>query len=84
MLSSADSVALAGLSAYLPGRAADIVIYDFLARGLAEPGFGTRVVEQIAAVTDPPPWWGALLVLLTWTAAAGGLGWLLNGRRDIG
>jgi ABC-type transport system involved in multi-copper enzyme maturation permease subunit len=83
LLSSSDTAAIAALSAYLPGKAADIVIYDFLVRGLARPGIGPRLVEEFASVSDPPPWWAALLVLAGWTAAAGALGWLLNGRRDI-
>ncbi len=67
----------------LPGKAADVVVYGFLSDGLAMPGIGRRLVEEIAAVRYPPQWWVALLVLVAWTVVAGGLGWLVGARRDV-
>ncbi len=84
LLSSSDTPALAALSSYLPGKAADIAIYDVLARGLDLSATLRRsVVEDIASVSAPPPWWAALLVLAGWTAAVAGIAWLLGQRRDI-
>jgi ABC-2 type transport system permease protein len=84
LLSSSDTPAVAALSSYLPGKAADIAIYDVLARGLDLSATLRRsVVEDIASVSAPPPWWGALLVLAGWTALVTAIAWLLGQRRDI-
>jgi ABC-2 type transport system permease protein len=83
LLSASDSRLVATLAGYLPGKAADIAVYGFLAQGLDQPGIGRRLVEEIASVRYPPQWWVALLVLAGWTAAAGVLGALLGARRDI-
>jgi hypothetical protein len=83
LLSSAESEAVAALAGYLPGKAADVVVYGFLADGLAMPGLGRRLVEEIATVRYPPQWWVALLVLAAWTVVAAGLGWLVGARRDV-
>jgi len=83
LLSSSDTRAVAVLAGYLPGKAADVAVYGFLADGLAMPGFASRLVEEIASVRHQSTWWVALLALAGWTAAAGGLGWLLGARRDI-
>jgi ABC-2 type transport system permease protein len=84
LLSSSDTPAVATLSCYLPGKAADIAVYDVLARGLdMSAPLRRSVVEDIASVSAPPPWWGALLVLAGWTAVVGAIAWLLGQRRDI-
>ena len=83
LLSSAESEAVAALAGYLPGKAADVVVYGFLADGLAMPGLGRRLVEEIATVRYPPQWWVALLVLAAWTVVAAGLGWLVGAHRDV-
>ncbi len=71
---------VAALAGYLPGKAADVAVYGFLADQL---GIGGRLVEEIASVRYPPPWGVALLVLAGWTAVAAVLGWLLGARRDV-
>jgi ABC-2 type transport system permease protein len=83
LLSSSDSPTVAALSSYLPGKAADIAVYDVLARGLGAATVGSSLVEEIASVSSPPPWWGALLVLAGWTAVAAVISWLLVARRDV-
>ena len=83
LLGSSDIRAVAALAGYLPGKAADVAVYGFAADGLALPGIGGRLVEEIASVPFPLPWWGAMLVLAGWAVAAGVLGWLVDTRRDI-
>lgn len=83
LLNSADSPAVPRLTAYLPGNAGDVAIYDIPAHVLAGPHLGTEVVEALAGVSAPPPWWGALLVLAAWTAAVAATGWVVGGRRDV-
>jgi ABC-2 type transport system permease protein len=83
LLDGADSDAVRALSSYLPGNAGEIAIYSIPARELAGPVTGSQVIELLAGVTDPPGWGVALLVLAAWTAAAGAVGWLVAGRRDI-
>ena len=83
LLSSSDSRVVAALAGYLPGKAADVAVYGFLAEGLAQPGIGRRLVEEIASVRYPPQWWVALLVLAGWTGVATALGWLVGARRDV-
>jgi ABC-type transport system involved in multi-copper enzyme maturation permease subunit len=83
LLRNADSLDVRRLSAYLPGNAGDVAIYDIPARVLAGPDIGPVVVETLANVTAPPPWWGALLVLLAWTAAMAATAWVVADRRDV-
>jgi ABC-2 type transport system permease protein len=83
LLADAESLNLQRLSAYLPGNAGDVAIYDIPARVLAGPELGPVVVETLAGVTDPPPWWGALLILTAWTAAVAATAWVVAERRDV-
>jgi ABC-type transport system involved in multi-copper enzyme maturation permease subunit len=83
LLEAAESDAVRSLSSYLPGNAGEVAVYGIPAREIAGPVTGPQVVELLAGVTDPPGWGVALLVLVIWTAAAGALGWLVAGRRDI-
>lgn len=83
LLAGADSNAVARLAGYLPGKAADIAVYGFLADGVPGSGLAARLLADITAVPDPPRWWVALLVLAGWTAAAVVLGWALGDRRDV-
>jgi ABC-2 type transport system permease protein len=83
LLGDADADGVRRISAFLPGNAGDVALYDIPARVLAGPEIGPAVVETLAGVTAPPPWWGALLVLGAWTAAAGAVGWAVGGHRDI-
>lgn len=83
VLNDADSPVLARLTAYLPGNAGDVAVYDAPAEALAGPTFGARVVEELAGVTAPPPWWGALAVLAAWAVLAVVAAWVVGGRRDI-
>lgn len=83
VLNNSGSEAAARLTPYLPGNAGDVAIYDLPARILAGPAFGSRVVEQLAGVTDPPPWWGALSVLAGWALLAAVVAWTVADRRDI-
>jgi hypothetical protein len=83
LLGSSEIRSVAALAGFLPGKAADVAVYGFVADRLALPGIGDRLVEEIASVPHPLPWWGALLVLVGWTGAGGALAWLLGARRDI-
>jgi ABC-2 type transport system permease protein len=83
LLGSSDERVVAALAGFLPGKAADVAVYGFVADQLTLPGLGGRLVEEIASVPYPLPWWGALLVLVGWTAAAGALAWAMDTRRDI-
>lgn len=83
LLGNSDSLDVQRLSAYLPGNAGDVAIYDIPARVLVGPELGPVVVETLAGVTDPPPWWGALLILTAWTAAVAATAWVIADRRDV-
>lgn len=83
LLNDAELRAARGITAYLPGNAGDVALYDIPATVLGDPASSDEIVELLAGVTAPPPWWGALLVLAAWTAAAGGLAWVVGSRRDI-
>jgi ABC-type transport system involved in multi-copper enzyme maturation permease subunit len=83
LLANAESLNLQRLSAYLPGNAGDVAIYDIPAQVLVGPELGPVVVETLAGVTDPPPWWGALLILTAWTAAVAATAWVVAERRDV-
>jgi ABC-2 type transport system permease protein len=83
LLNSADSNVVPRLTAYLPGNAGDVAIYDVPAHVLAGNDLGPTVVETLAGVTAPPPWWGALLVLAVWVAAVAATGWVVGARRDV-
>jgi ABC-2 type transport system permease protein len=83
LLGSSEEPVVAALAGFLPGKAADVAVYGFVADQLPLSGIGGRLVEEIASVPYPLPWWGALLVLVGWTAAGCSLAWALGARRDI-
>ena len=83
LLNNSDALDVRRLSAFLPGNAGDVAIYDIPARVLAGPEIAPAVVETLASVTAPPPWWGGLLVLTAWTAAVAATAWVIANRRDI-
>ncbi len=82
LLNRAATPAVAALSAYLPGNAGDVALYDLPARALAGDA-GGQAVEILAGVTSPPPWWVALGVLAGWTAVVVAAAAVIGGRRDI-
>ncbi len=71
------------ISAYLPGNAGDVALYDIPAREIVGPEAAGDAVALLAGVTSPPPWWVALLVLAGWTALFGTAAARLAGRRDV-
>lgn len=83
LLNGADSAAVNRITAFLPGNAGDVALYDIPAREIAGPGPAAGIVEVLAGVTGPPAWWAALLVLTAWTVTVAAAGWVVGGRRDV-
>ncbi|ANY07652.1 hypothetical protein [Pseudonocardia sp. HH130630-07] len=85
-LQAGDSAAgepsvFARLTAFLPGNAGDVALYE-VPVGAVGAG-GSSVLEFLAGVSAPPPGWVAVLVLAAWTAAAVAVAAVVGGRRDI-
>lgn len=83
LLRQAESPAVAGLSAYLPGNAGDVALYDLAVREVFGPIGTEEAVEFLATVTDPPAWWAGLLVLALWTAVLGAAAAVVGHQRDV-
>jgi hypothetical protein len=75
--------AIARITSYLPGNAADVALYDIPAVELAGPRYGNQAVESLAGVASPPPGWACLIVLALWAGAGVAAAWVVGARRDV-